>query len=121
MLFLAYKGHWNFLGTGEAFRYIYIGDAGDGELNVSSEGKVDSGIITAGMKETGTGNITVKDKNSVITNLGTNLGYRCLAIAYTTVWVSRSIQIHCILRVRQAVCGCVMSGGTNVSGPVTAS
>ncbi len=46
------KGHWNFLGTGEAFRYIYIGDAGDGELNVSSEGKVDSGIITAGMKET---------------------------------------------------------------------
>ncbi|EES8826777.1 transporter [Escherichia coli] len=69
------KGHWNFLGTGEAFRYIYIGDAGDGELNVSSEGKVDSGIITAGMKETGTGNITVKDKNSVITNLGTNLGY----------------------------------------------
>ncbi|HAP3101585.1 TPA: autotransporter barrel domain-containing lipoprotein, partial [Escherichia coli] len=36
------KGHWNFLGTGEAFRYIYIGDAGDGELNVSSEGKVDS-------------------------------------------------------------------------------
>ncbi|MGK3611241.1 hypothetical protein ACSLN1_26420, partial [Escherichia coli] len=42
------------------------GDAGDGELNVSSEGKVDSGIITAGMKETGTGNITVKDKNSVI-------------------------------------------------------
>lgn len=31
--------------------------------------KVDSGIITAGMKETGTGNITVKDKNSVITNL----------------------------------------------------
>ncbi|HAX1982761.1 TPA: autotransporter outer membrane beta-barrel domain-containing protein [Escherichia coli] len=29
------KGHWNFLGTGEAFRYIYIGDAGDGELNVS--------------------------------------------------------------------------------------
>lgn len=65
----------NFLGTGEAFRYIYIGDAGDGELNVSSEGKVDSGIITAGMKETGTGNITVKDKNSVITNLGTNLGY----------------------------------------------
>ncbi|BED22426.1 hypothetical protein VEE46_21940 [Escherichia coli] len=27
------------------------------------------------MKETGTGNITVKDKNSVITNLGTNLGY----------------------------------------------
>ena len=34
------KGHWNFLGTGEAFRYIYIGDAGDGELNVSSEGKV---------------------------------------------------------------------------------
>ncbi|EEZ3135905.1 autotransporter outer membrane beta-barrel domain-containing protein [Escherichia coli] len=69
------KGHWNFLGTGEAFRYIYIGDAGDGELNVSREGKVDSGIITAGMKETGTGNITVKDKNSVITNLGTNLGY----------------------------------------------
>ncbi|EOT8190299.1 autotransporter outer membrane beta-barrel domain-containing protein [Escherichia coli] len=69
------KGHWNFLGTGEAFRHIYIGDAGDGELNVSSEGKVDSGIITAGMKETGTGNITVKDKNSVITNLGTNLGY----------------------------------------------
>ncbi|EFI4231731.1 autotransporter outer membrane beta-barrel domain-containing protein [Escherichia coli] len=69
------KGHWNFLGTGEAFRYIYIGDAGDGELNVSSEGKVDSGIITAGMKETGTGNITIKDKNSVITNLGTNLGY----------------------------------------------
>ena len=69
------KGHWNFLGTGEAFRYVYIGDAGDGELNVSSEGKVDSGIITAGMKETGTGNITVKDKNSVITNLGTNLGY----------------------------------------------
>ncbi|HAI2000156.1 TPA: hypothetical protein HI015_000644 [Escherichia coli] len=69
------KGHWNFLGTGEAFRYIYIGDAGDGELNVSSEGKVDSGIITTGMKETGTGNITVKDKNSVITNLGTNLGY----------------------------------------------
>ncbi|EFC0859048.1 autotransporter barrel domain-containing lipoprotein [Escherichia coli] len=66
------KGHWNFLGTGEAFRYIYIGDAGDGELNVSREGKVDSGIITAGMKETGTGNITVKDKNSVITNLGTN-------------------------------------------------
>lgn len=65
----------DFLGTGEAFRYIYIGDAGDGELNVSSEGKVDSGIITAGMKETGTGNITVKDKNSVITNLGTNLGY----------------------------------------------
>ncbi|ENB8205153.1 autotransporter outer membrane beta-barrel domain-containing protein [Escherichia coli] len=65
------KGHWNFLGTGEAFRHIYIGDAGDGELNVSSEGKVDSGIITAGMKETGTGNITVKDKNSVITNLGT--------------------------------------------------
>ena len=63
------------IGTGEAFRYIYIGDAGDGELNVSSEGKVDSGIITAGMKETGTGNITVKDKNSVITNLGTNLGY----------------------------------------------
>ena len=54
---------------------FYIGDAGDGELNVSSEGKVDSGIITAGMKETGTGNITVKDKNSVITNLGTNLGY----------------------------------------------
>ncbi|HGF6149621.1 hypothetical protein MWL81_14435 [Escherichia coli] len=52
-----------------------MGDAGDGELNVSSEGKVDSGIITAGMKETGTGNITVKDKNSVITNLGTNLGY----------------------------------------------
>ncbi|MFP1495849.1 hypothetical protein ACLB1Q_05415 [Escherichia coli] len=50
-----------FLGTGEAFRYIYIGDAGDGELNVSSEGKVDSGIITAGMKETGTDNITVKD------------------------------------------------------------
>ncbi|HDH7597390.1 TPA: autotransporter outer membrane beta-barrel domain-containing protein [Escherichia coli] len=43
------KGHWNFLGTGEAFRYIYIGDAGDGELNVSREGKVDSGIITAGM------------------------------------------------------------------------
>ncbi|VEC51501.1 lipoprotein/autotransporter domain-containing protein [Escherichia coli] len=42
------KGHWNFLGTGEAFRYIYIGDAGDGELNVSREGKVDSGIITAG-------------------------------------------------------------------------
>ncbi|HHZ2267188.1 TPA: ECSE_1600 family autotransporter [Escherichia coli] len=69
------KGHWNFLGTGEAFRYIYIGDAGDGELNVSREGKVDSGIITAGMKETGTGNLTVKDKNSVITNLGTNLGY----------------------------------------------
>lgn len=69
------KGHWSFLGTGEAFRYIYIGDAGDGELNVSREGKVDSGIITAGMKETGTGNITVKDKNSVITNLGTNLGY----------------------------------------------
>ena len=69
------KGHWNFLGTGEAFRYIYIGDAGDGELNVSREGKVDSGIITAGMKETGTGNITIKDKNSVITNLGTNLGY----------------------------------------------
>lgn len=69
------KGHWNFLGTGEAFRYIYIGDAGDGELHVSSEGKVDSGIITAGMKETGTGNITVKDKNSVITNLGSNLGY----------------------------------------------
>lgn len=69
------KGHWNFLGTGEAFRYIYIGDAGDGELNVSREGKVDSGIITAGMKETGTGNITVKDKNSVITNLGTNLDY----------------------------------------------
>ncbi|HAM0848933.1 TPA: autotransporter barrel domain-containing lipoprotein [Escherichia coli] len=69
------KGHWDFLGTGEAFRYIYIGDAGDGELNVSREGKVDSGIITAGMKETGTGNITVKDKNSVITNLGTNLGY----------------------------------------------
>lgn len=69
------KGHWNFLGTGEAFRYIYIGDAVDGELNVSREGKVDSGIITAGMKETGTGNITVKDKNSVITNLGTNLGY----------------------------------------------
>lgn len=65
------KGHWNFLGTGEAFRYIYIGDAGDGELNVSREGKVDSGIITAGMKETGTGNLTVKDKNSVITNLGT--------------------------------------------------
>lgn len=65
------KGHWSFLGTGEAFRYIYIGDAGDGELNVSREGKVDSGIITAGMKETGTGNITVKDKNSVITNLGT--------------------------------------------------
>lgn len=30
------KGHWNFLGTGEAFRYIYIGDAGDGELNVSN-------------------------------------------------------------------------------------
>lgn len=57
------KGHWSFLGTGEAFRYIYIGDAGDGELNVSREGKVDSGIITAGMKETGTGNITVKDKN----------------------------------------------------------
>lgn len=52
------KGHWNFLGTGEAFRYIYIGDAGDGELNVSREGKVDSGIITAGMKETGTGNLT---------------------------------------------------------------
>ncbi len=69
------KGYWDFLGTGEAFRYIYIGDAGDGELNVSREGKVDSGIITAGMKETGTGNITVKDKNSVITNLGTNLGY----------------------------------------------
>lgn len=59
----------------QTFRYIYIGDAGDGELNVSREGKVDSGIITAGMKETGTGNITVKDKNSVITNLGTNLGY----------------------------------------------
>ncbi|EOT7966020.1 hypothetical protein ACKY3G_004662, partial [Shigella sonnei] len=37
------KGHWSFLGTGEAFRYIYIGDAGDGELNVSREGKVDSG------------------------------------------------------------------------------
>lgn len=34
------KGHWNFLGTGEAFRYIYIGDAGDGELNVSREGNV---------------------------------------------------------------------------------
>ncbi|SRI38138.1 protein HipA [Shigella sonnei] len=33
------KGHWSFLGTGEAFRYIYIGDAGDGELNVSREGK----------------------------------------------------------------------------------
>lgn len=63
------KGHWNFLGTGEAFRYIYIGDAGDGELNVSREGKVDSGIITAGMKETGTGNITVKDKNSVSQNI----------------------------------------------------
>lgn len=62
-------------GMVQAFRYIYVGDAGDGELNVSSEGKVDSGIITAGMKETGTGNITVKDKNSVITNLGTNLGY----------------------------------------------
>ena len=28
------KGHWNFLGTGEAFRYIYIGDAGDGELRI---------------------------------------------------------------------------------------
>lgn len=69
------KGHWNFLGRGEAFRYIYVGDAGDGELNVSNEGKVDSGIITAGMRETGTGSITVKDKNSVITNLGTNLGY----------------------------------------------
>lgn len=69
------KGHWNFLVRGEAFRYIYVGDAGDGELNVSDEGKVDSGIITAGMKQTGTGSITVKDKNSVITNLGTNLGY----------------------------------------------
>lgn len=46
---------------------------------------------------------------------------RCLAIVYTTVWVSRSIQIHCILRVRQAVCGCVMSEGTNVQGPVTVS
>lgn len=69
------KGHWNFLGTGESFRYIYVGDAGEGELNVSSEGKVDSGIITAGMQQTGRGSITVKDKNSVITNLGTNLGY----------------------------------------------
>ena len=69
------SGHWNFLGTGEAFRYIYVGDAGDGELNVSTGGKVDSGIITAGMKETGTGSITVEDDNSVITNLGTNLGY----------------------------------------------
>ncbi|MEE9631210.1 autotransporter outer membrane beta-barrel domain-containing protein [Escherichia coli] len=56
------KGHWDFLGTGEAFRYIYIGDAGDGELNVSREGKVDSGIITAGMKETGTGNIKMNVK-----------------------------------------------------------
>lgn len=46
---------------------------------------------------------------------------RCLAIVYTTVWVSRSIQIHCILRGRQAVCGCVMSEGTNVQGPVTVS
>lgn len=69
------SGHWNFLGTGEAFRYIYVGDAGNGELNVSTGGKVDSGIITAGMKETGTGSITVEDDNSVITNLGTNLGY----------------------------------------------
>ncbi|MEB4675484.1 ECSE_1600 family autotransporter [Enterobacteriaceae bacterium G50] len=69
------NGHWNFLGTGESFRYIYVGDAGDGELNVSTGGKVDSGIITAGMKETGTGSITVEDDNSVITNLGTNLGY----------------------------------------------
>ncbi|MFP1527658.1 autotransporter outer membrane beta-barrel domain-containing protein [Escherichia coli] len=46
---------------------------------------------------------------------------RRLAIAYTTVWVSRNIQIHCILRVQQAVCGCVMSGGTNVPVPETAS
>lgn len=69
------NGHWNFLGTGESFRYIYVGDAGDGELHVSTGGKVDSGIITAGMKETGTGSITVEDDNSVITNLGTNLGY----------------------------------------------
>ncbi|STK87744.1 Putative outer membrane autotransporter domain protein [Escherichia coli] len=42
------KGHWNFLGTGEAFRYIYIGDAGDGELNVSREGKVDFGNYHCG-------------------------------------------------------------------------
>lgn len=69
------NGHWNFLGTGESFRYIYVGDAGDGELNVASEGKVDSGIITAGMKQTGKGMITVKDKNSVMTSLGTNIGY----------------------------------------------
>lgn len=40
------KGHWNFLGTGEAFRYIYIGDAGDGELNVSREGNVGAGDYT---------------------------------------------------------------------------
>lgn len=46
---------------------------------------------------------------------------RCLAIDYTTVWVSRSIQIHCEFRIRQPICGCVMSEGTNVSGPVTAS
>ncbi|MTD67510.1 hypothetical protein GLP02_24260, partial [Escherichia coli] len=43
------KGHWNLLGTGESFRYIYVDDAGDGERNVSREGKVDWGMITAGM------------------------------------------------------------------------
>lgn len=69
------KGYWNFFGMGEVFCYIYIGDVGDGEFNVLSEGKVDLGIIIVGMKEIGIGNIIVKDKNFVIINFGINFGY----------------------------------------------
>ncbi|HDP8465066.1 TPA: autotransporter barrel domain-containing lipoprotein [Escherichia coli] len=52
------KGHWNFLGTGEAFRYIYIGDAGDGELNVSFNMYVGtSGTGTLTLTNSGTLNV----------------------------------------------------------------
>lgn len=79
------KGHWNFLGTGEAFRYIYIGDAGDGELNVSSEGKVDSGkegaltVNKGGISQgelTGGGNLNVTGGTLAIEGL--NARYNAL-------------------------------------------
>ena len=90
------------------------------------------GYISVDTLVVGAGDYTWKGRNYQVNGTGDVLidvpisatlpqPTRCLAIVYTTVWVSRSIQIHCILRGRQAVCGCVMSEGTNVQGPVTVS
>ncbi|EGI2437765.1 autotransporter barrel domain-containing lipoprotein [Escherichia coli] len=50
------KGHWNFLGTGEAFRYIYIGDA------------------VLGDKASGIGTLNLMDATSSFDTVGINVG-----------------------------------------------